>query len=143
MQARWMNWTRKLCLVRQWSPWRQVAWRSTFTLPFIISPTLVAHAGDGRQRFAAAASANSLFKSLVSEPGQARSQADETLSLCLQAQAALVLVGLMSSRDFAKTLALVHSIASYLRFEFFKVCKIEGFFYKKKGSFFYKKCAFS
>ena len=44
--------------------------------------------------------------------GEARSQADDTLSLCLQAQAALVLVGLMSSRDFAKTLTLVHSIAS-------------------------------
>ena len=72
----------------------------------MISPTLVAAAGDGSQRFAAAASANSLFESLVSEPGQARSQADETLSLCLQAQAALVLVGLMSSRDFAKTLVI-------------------------------------
>ena len=78
----------------------------------MISPTLAAHAGEGIQRFAAAASANSLFVSRVSVPGQARSQADETLSLCLHAQAALVLVGLMSSKDFAKTLALVHSIAS-------------------------------
>ena len=78
----------------------------------MISPTLAAHAGEGRQRFAAAASANSLFVSRVSVPGQARSQADETLSLCLHAQAALVLVGLTSSRALAKTLALVHSIAS-------------------------------
>ena len=61
---------------------------------------------------AAAASANSLFASLVSGPGQARSQADDTLSLCFQAQTALVLVGLTSSRALAKTLALLHSIAS-------------------------------
>ena len=48
----------------------------------------------------------------MSVPGQAKSQADDTLSLCFQAQAALVLLGLTSSRAFAKTLALVHSIAS-------------------------------
>ena len=78
----------------------------------IISPTLATQAGEGRQRLAAAASANSLFASLVSGPGQAKSQADDTLSLCFQAQAALVLVGLTSSRALAKTFALVHSIAS-------------------------------
>ena len=85
---------------------------SIFTLPFTISPTLAAQAGEWRHRFAAAASANSLLDSLVSGPGQAKSQADDTLSLCFQAQAALVLLGLTSSRAFAKTFALVHSIAS-------------------------------
>ena len=48
----------------------------------------------------------------MSVPGQASSQADDTLSLCFQAQAALVLLGRTSSRAFAKTFALEHSIAS-------------------------------
>ena len=81
----------------------------------IISPTLAAQAGEGRQRLAAAASANSLFASLVSGPGQAKSQAEDTLSLCFQAQAALVRVGLTSSRALANTFALVHSIIQLLQ----------------------------
>ena len=55
----------------------------------MISPTLAAQAGDGRHKLAAAASPNSLLVSLVSVPGQASSQADDTLSLCLHAHAAL------------------------------------------------------
>ena len=78
----------------------------------MVSPTLSAQAGEVRHKFAAAASANSLLESLVSGPGQAKSQAEDTLSLCLQAHAALVLLGLMRSSAFAKTFALVHSIAS-------------------------------
>ena len=76
----------------------------------MVSPTLSAQAGEVRHKFAAAASANSLLESLVSGPGQAKSQAEDTLSLCLQAHAALVLLGLMRSSAFAKTFALVHSI---------------------------------
>ena len=78
----------------------------------MISPTLLAQARELRHKFAAAASANSLLESLVSGPGQAKSQAEDTLSLCLQAYAALVLLGLMRSSAFTKTVALVHSIAS-------------------------------
>ena len=51
----------------------------------MVSPTLSAQAGELRHKFAAAASANSLLESLVSGPGQAKSQAEDTLSLCLQA----------------------------------------------------------
>ena len=87
-------------------------WGSIFTRPLMVSPTLSAQAGELRHKFAAAASANSLLESLVSGPGQAKSQAEDTLSLCLQAHAALVLLGLMRSSAFAKTFALVHSIAS-------------------------------
>ena len=67
---------------------------SILVLPFTVSPTLAMHAGDGRHRFDAAASVNSLLESLVSWPGQANSHAEETLSLCFHAQAALVLLGL-------------------------------------------------
>ena len=78
----------------------------------MISPTLAAQAGDGRHKLAAAASPNSLLVNLVSVPGQANNHADDTLSLCLHAHAALVLLGLTSERAFVSTFALVHSIAS-------------------------------
>ena len=78
----------------------------------MISPTLAAQAGDGRHKLAAAASPNSLLVSLVSVPGQASNQADDTLSLCFHAHAALVLLGLTRERALVNTFALVHSIAS-------------------------------
>ena len=59
----------------------------------MVSPTLPEQAGDARQRLAAAASANSALLRLVPWPGLARSHAEETLSLCFQAQAALVVFG--------------------------------------------------
>ena len=65
---------------------------STLILPFTVS--LVMQAGEGSNKFDADASVNSLLESLVSWPGQANSHAEDTLSLCFHAQAALVLLGL-------------------------------------------------
>ena len=89
---------------------------STLTLPFTVFPTLARQAGDGRHKFAAAASVNSLFDILVSGPGHASSQADDTLSRCFHAHAALVVVGLTKPRAFVKIFDLVHSIASTIFF---------------------------
>ena len=89
---------------------------SSLTLPFTVSPTLARQAGDGRHKFAAAASVNSLLDILVSGPGQASSQADDTLSRCFHAHAALVVVGLTKLRAFVKIFDLVHSIASTIFF---------------------------
>merc|ERR1712082_215571 len=78
------------------------------------SPTLPAQAGLGRQRLDAAASANSALVSLVSEHGRACSHAEDTLSRCLQAQAALVLRGRTWSSDLPSKRALVFSTVSII-----------------------------
>ena len=89
---------------------------SIFFCPRTVSPTLPAQAGEGRHRFVAAASRNSALLRVVSCPGMARSQAEDTLSLCLQAQAALVDLGLTMFRAFTSILALVFSTASVIAF---------------------------
>ena len=69
------------------------------------SPTMPLQAGEGRQRWLAAASENSALVNMVSGAGMARIQADDTLSLCLQDQAALVLFGLTSREEFVQDLS--------------------------------------
>merc|ERR1712082_399922 len=70
------------------------------------------NAGDGRHRIAAAASLNSALLRVVSCPGMASSQEEDTLSLWHHAHAALVVLGLTSLRDFSRTLALMFSTCS-------------------------------
>ena len=84
-------------------------------LPFMVSPILPAQAGEGKHKLVAATSENSAFVSVVSEPGMANTQAEDTLSLCFQLKAALVFGGTNSFRTFVKMLALVFSLASTIR----------------------------
>ena len=95
------------CLILQWSPSTLVAWTlspylSTLTLPLTTSPILSLHAGEGKERLAAAASLNSALVRLVSTPGPARIQEEESLSLCLHPMTCLSFLGLCCSNALVR-----------------------------------------
>ena len=63
---------------------------SILICPLIVSPTRLLKAGDGKHKLEAAASATSALESIVPGTDIAKSHAEDTLSRCLQAHAALV-----------------------------------------------------
>ena len=75
-------------------------------LPLMVSPSLSRQIGGGMQRLVAAARENSALVRVVWLPGSASTQAEETLSRCLQAQASLVLFGRTLSSTLVSTLDL-------------------------------------